>query len=309
MQSWFKDGFLPPDLPVRQETETEYILLEDLRRQSVDPNSPFRPPPPGLRLPDHVRQHRKPEIVRLDGINPLLEPISLLAQPKHFGPPALFFSSRGGHSTSIVDARGRSVLKGRLNWTLDDQISQNQDFVPVRLGDIKHLEAFEVDQAARAVVVAFRQGGIEAVDVGDAIMTPGDGCRTIYPYFDPPPNTINRRETFVWRVGDDVYAGTRGKISEVRNLPGETDGSVGEPSNDTIAVSALGGHHHFGRKAPVIRGVGGDLLDDDREPGLEDLLVIGRDKRKVYFCDRRAGTFRLLSLATVCSAMSVSHYS
>ena len=54
----------------------------------------------------------------------------------------------------------------------------------------------------------------------------------------------------------------------------------------------------------MTRGVGGDLLDDDREPGLEDLLVIGRDKDKVYFCDRRAGTFRLLSLAA--SAMSVS---
>ena len=313
MQSWFKDGFLPPDLPVRRQTETEYILLRDLRRQSIDPNSPFRPPPPGLRLPDHVRQRSKPEVVQLDGINPLLEPISLLAQPKHFGPPALFFSSRGGHSTSIVDARGRSVLKGRFNWTLDDQVGQNQVFVPMRLGDVRHLEAFDVGQAARAVIVAFRQGGIEAVDVGDAIMTPGDGCRTVYPYFDPPPNTINRRKTFVWRVGDDVYAGTRGKISEVRDLPGETDGSrngsMGDPPNDTITVSALGGYHHFGWKAPVTRGAGGDLLDDDREPGFEDLLVIGRDRDKVYFCDRRAGTFRLLSLGAVCSAMSVSHYS
>ena len=311
MQSWFNDGFLPPDLPVRRETETEYILLQDLRRQSIDPNSPFRPPPPGLKLPDHVRQHSTPEIVRRDGTNPLLEPISLLAQPKHFGPPALFFSSRGGHCTSIVDARGRSVLKGRFNWMLDDQVSQDQGFVPMRLGDVKHLEAFEVDQAARAVVVAFRQGGIEAVDVGDAIMTPGDGCRTVYPYFDPPPNAINRRKTFVWRVGDDVYAGTRGKVSEVRDLPRETDGTrngkMGDGQSDTMTVSALalGGHHHFGRKAPVTRGVGGDFLDDDREPGLEDLLVIGRDKDKVYFCDRRAGTFRLLSLAA--TAISVSN--
>ena len=311
MQSWFNDGFLPPDLPVRRESETEYILLRDLRRQSIDPNSPFRPPPPGLKLPDHVRQYSKPEIVQLDGTNPLLDPISLLTQPKHFGPPALFFSSRGGHSTSIVDARGRSVLKGRFKWTSDDQVSQNQIFVPMRLGDVKHLEAFEVDQAARAVVVAFRQGGIEAVDVGDAIMTPGDGCRTVYPYFDPPPNTINRRKTYMWRVGDDVYAGTRGKVSEVRGLPGETDdsrnGSLGDVPSDAITISApaLGGHHHFGRKAPVTRGVGGDPLEDDRERGLEDLLVIGRDKDKVYFCDRRAGTFRLLSLAAVCSAMSL----
>ena len=167
MQSWFNDSFLPPDLRLRQETESEYTPLRELRRQSTDPNSPFRPPPPGLRLPDHVRQYNTPETVRRDGTNPLLEPISLLAQPKHFGPPALFFSSRGGHCTSIVDARGRSVLKGRFNWTLDDQMSQDQVFVPMRLGDVKHLEGFEVDQAARAVVVAFRQGGIEAVDVGE----------------------------------------------------------------------------------------------------------------------------------------------
>lgn len=301
MQSWFKDGFLPPDLPVRRGTETEYILLRDLRRKSIDPNSPFRPPPPGLRLPDYVRQHRKPDIVRPDGVNPLLEPISLLAQPKHFGPPALFFSTRGGHSTSIVDARGRSVLKGRFNWTLDDQANQNQNSLPTRLGDVKHLEAFEVDRTGRAVVVAFRQGGVEAVDVGDAIMTPGDGCRTVYPYFDPPPNTINRRRTFVWRVGDDIDRGSGGKTSKGRDLSREADaprnGCVVDAPSDTFTVSVLGGHHHFARKAGVIRGVGGDLLDDDREPGTEGLLVIGRDKDKVYFCDRRAGTFRLMCLA------------
>ena len=71
-----------------------------------------------------------------------------------------------------------------------------------------------------------------------------------------------------------------------------------------MSALALGGHHHFGQKAPVTCGVGGDLLDDDWEPGLEDVLVIGRDKDKVYFCDRRVRTFRLLSLAA--SAMSVS---
>jgi hypothetical protein len=300
MQSWFKDGFLPPDLPVRRELETEYTLLLDLRRQSIDPSSPFRPPPPGLALPDHVRQCRKFETARPTGVNPLLEPISLLTQPKHFGPPALFFSSRGGHSTSIVDARGHSVLKGRFNWTLDDQVSRNQIFAPIRLGDVKHLEVFEVDKAARTVVVAFRQGGIEAAGVGDAIMTPGDGCRTVYPYLDPSPNTVNRRRTFVWRVGDDVEAGSGGRKPQGRELSGETNGlrngSVVDAPSDTITASVLGGHH-FGRKVPVMRGVGGDPQDDDRESGLEDLLIIGRDNDKVYFCDRRAGTFRLLCLA------------
>ena len=71
-----------------------------------------------------------------------------------------------------------------------------------------------------------------------------------------------------------------------------------------MSALALGGHHHFGWKTPVTCGVRGDLLDDDREPRLEDVLVIGRDKDQVYFCDRRARTFRLLSLAA--SVMSVS---
>ena len=55
MQLSFNDGFLPPDMPVRRDTETEYILLWDSRRQSIKPNSPFRPLPPGLRLPDHAQ--------------------------------------------------------------------------------------------------------------------------------------------------------------------------------------------------------------------------------------------------------------
>ena len=38
------------------------------------------------------------------------------------------------------------------------------------------------------------------------------------------------------------------------------------------SIRSTGGRF-VGRKAPVTRGVGGDLLDDDREPGLEDLLV------------------------------------
>ena len=193
MQSWFHDGFLPPDLPIRRETETEYILLQDLRRQSIDPNSPFRPPPPGLRLPDHVRQYSTPEIVRRDGTNPLLEPNITASTAEAFWATRsrLFIPCWSLYCTSIVDARSRSVLKGRFNWMLNDQVGQDRVVVPMRLGDVKRLEAFDVDQAARAVVVAFRQGGIEAVDVGDAVMTPGDGCRTVYPYFDPPLNTIN----------------------------------------------------------------------------------------------------------------------
>ena len=91
MQSWLTDGFLPPDLPVRRETEKEYNFLRDLRRQCITPNSPFRSPPPGLKTTFDNTVNNKPEIVRLDGTNPLLDSISLLAQSKHFEPTALFF--------------------------------------------------------------------------------------------------------------------------------------------------------------------------------------------------------------------------
>ena len=46
MQAWYRDGLLPPDLPVRREEDTEYILLKDLRLQCVDPTHPFRSSPP-----------------------------------------------------------------------------------------------------------------------------------------------------------------------------------------------------------------------------------------------------------------------
>jgi hypothetical protein len=102
MQTWYRDSLLPLDLPVRREEDTEYILLRDLRAQSVDPSHPFRPPPPPLNVPSFT--------LVPDPVKPLLPPISLLTQARHYGPPALFFTSRGGHSTTIVDARGRSVL-------------------------------------------------------------------------------------------------------------------------------------------------------------------------------------------------------
>ena len=60
---------------------------------------------------------------------------------------------------------------------------------------------------------------------------------------------------------NDVHSGTRGKVSEVRELPREKNGArygnVGDSPIDTITVSALGGHHHFSRKAHL----GQPLLD------------------------------------------------
>ncbi|KAF7339814.1 GYF domain-containing protein [Mycena venus] len=199
MQAWYKDGLLPPDLPVRREEDTEYVLLKDLRLQSVDPALPFLVPPPPAQPSAAEQAFTQPE-------KPLLSPISLLAQPRHFGPPALFFSTRGGHSTAIVDARGRSVLKGRFVWSDDaENEGQGPDAKPAplgRMGDVKRLEAFDVKD--RSVLVAMRQGGLEAVDLSDALLKPADESRTVLPQFSPPPSNINRRGPFVWKIGTPV---------------------------------------------------------------------------------------------------------
>jgi hypothetical protein len=174
MQGWFKDGYLPLDLPVRRENEEEYTLLRDIRAQSVDPTQPFKLQP--LLLTPTIPVETKTITIPTEP-KPLLPPVSLLKQPRHFGPPALFFSSRGGHSTSIVDARGKSVLKGRLLWSAP--ISQ--------AGEVRRVEAFDVRD--RAVVVALRRSALEAVDVGDALLNPGDESRPYIPEYSAAPTS------------------------------------------------------------------------------------------------------------------------
>ncbi|KAG8900389.1 hypothetical protein FRC01_010154, partial [Tulasnella sp. 417] len=181
MQSWFDDGFLPPDLPVRRDTETEYTPLKVLCAAAKHPGLPFRPPTPPPSPPP-------PEPLPVPNV--LLHPISILAQPRRFGPPALFYTSRGGHSTSIVDSKGKSVLRGRINWTADDEVT--------RLGDVKRLEAF--DTRGRAVLLALRHGGIEVADVGDALCLPGDESRPVLPHFHAEAPSVSRRPPFTWKL-------------------------------------------------------------------------------------------------------------
>ncbi|CAE6479369.1 unnamed protein product, partial [Rhizoctonia solani] len=295
MQNWLREGYLPPELPVRRADETEYTLLKDLRASVEDPAEPFRarvvrappsplvvPPTPVVVPPTPVDQseikergkeeererevkerereskvkEREHEVVEASGSrsregantpidapdanvpveasvpntpvepttpvaanipaeastsslpatpdpNPLapftptkalLKPISLLAQPRHFGPPALFYCSRGGHSTTIVDARGRPVLKGRIHWSANDA-----------MGDTHRIEAFDVGN--RAVLVALRQGGIEALDVGEALLEPGDESRTAVPaYRVQLAGGTSRPAPWVWKLGTSVSA-------------------------------------------------------------------------------------------------------
>lgn len=262
MQSWYKDGFLPLDLPVRREEDTTYTLLRDLRLQSVDPTHPFRPPPPPVTslVSTSESRHEKP----------LLPPITLLAQPKHFGPPALFYSSRGGHSTAIVDARGRSVLKGRFVWSNDDPCDDSCG----RMGDVKRLEAFDVMD--RSVLVAVRQGGLEAVDLSDALLRPADESRTALPQFIPPISNINRRTPFVWKSGTPILSSPSSNV--ILSL-----GSRPTKKESTGPAKSTNSRSEF-------------LLGDSGPEHREEVLFLGRKDDEIYLCERNVGSFRILRL-------------
>ncbi|KAG6896891.1 hypothetical protein C0992_005455 [Termitomyces sp. T32_za158] len=278
MQAWYKDGLLPLDLPVRREEDAAFLLLKDLRLQSVDPAYPFRASPP----PASASASTAPT-------TPLLKPISLLAQPRHFGPPALFFSSRGGHSTAIVDARGRSVLKGRFVWSSD---APNDDadadaksaVVQGRMGDIKRLEALDVDD--RSVLVAMRQGGLEAVDLCDALLRPADESRTVLPQFAPPLVNINRRAPFVWKIGMPVASSS----SSTSTTASVLSKGKGNSSNRLSSKKSSDGTI----KSPAVKS---EFSSSDVElDSHEEVLFLGRKDDEIYLCERNTGSFRILRL-------------
>ncbi|KAJ3561110.1 hypothetical protein NP233_g10401 [Leucocoprinus birnbaumii] len=266
MQAWYRDGLLPSDLPIRREGETEYTLLRDLKLQCVDPAHPFRsptPPPTTVNAPSASSHMEKP----------LLPPISLLSQPKHFGPPALFYSSRGGHSTAIVDARGRSVLKGRFVWSNDE--ARDDAGVPAgKMGDVKHLEALDVKD--RSVLIAMRQGGLEAVDLSDALLRPADQSRTTLPSFHPPSTTINRRHPYVWKIGTPIDSSVA--PLSVLSLKGKM------PKKAGIGITKSTG---------ASQGFVGAEADGDPN---DEVLFLGRTDDEIYYCERNAGSFRILRL-------------
>ena len=270
MQEWYKGGLLPPELPVRPEEDTEFMLLGELRLLCVDPTQPFRTLPISPPL-------KRPQIPDLE--KPLLSPISLLTQPKHFGPPALFYSSRGGHSTAIVDARGRSVLKDKLLWSSDEDTTLTSSG---KLGDIKRLEAFDISQ--RSLLVALRQGGLEVVDLGDALLKPADESRPNLPNYAVPLNVVGRRAPFVWKIGnplsctfrlvDDLSTTTKGK--------GPFASSNKKSSNGTTKnMSKADGY-----------GI-------ESETDQQGVLFLGRNDDDVYFCERNISSFRIMRLTPV----------
>ena len=235
---------------------------------------PFRSsPPPPVPAPTQM-------MPPVDPSKPLLPPMSLLSQPRHFGPPALFFSSRGGHSTTIVDARGRSVLKGRFIWSADDDDETYGQAGAVKLGDVKRLEAFDVKD--RAVLVAMRQGGLEAVEFGDALLAPADHSRTLLPHFHPPTGSVNRRGPFVWRIGTP------------------TSSSSGSPPLPSVLPKTP--HRFHGKKQSTVLSKSPGRNDfssaeQDADHHRDEVLFLGRKDDEVYLCERRSGMFRILRIS------------
>lgn len=273
MQAWYKDGLLPPDLPVRREEDSEYTLLKDLRLQSVDPTQPFRVVAPLVDTP--------PSSISSTFDKALLSPISLLEQPQHFGPPALFFSSRGGHSTAIVDTRGRSVLKGKFLWSSDESEAAKPP-TSGKLGDVKRLEAFDVKKGS--VLVAMRQGGIEVVNLGDALLKPADESRTILPHYNPPVSNINRRAPFVWKIGTPLASSPM----QAGDLITKNNGplgllSAGKKANMISTKAASGKTDSFSGE-----------FDVDSQ---DEVLFLGRKEDEVYMCERNGASFRILRLS------------
>jgi hypothetical protein len=326
MQAWYKDGLLPIDLPVRREGETEYVLLKDLRQQCVDPTHPFRSPPVTAAGGNANGNAQGAVTVNTNSSSTqgptesLLPPISLLAQPKHFGPPALFFSSRGGHSTAIVDARGRSVLKGRFLWSQEEKDVEVKTSFMGRMGDIRRIEAFDVQN--RSILVAMRQGGLEAVDLGDALLKPADESRTMLPSFDPSPSNVNRRKPFVWRIGTPVsvntgYGHATGVVGVGTVLSSKKPGmllgghlsgkkmssgpSSSKSPNTKTEFSHGGGAGKNGEGGE--KGVGSLSGLDGIEDSEEEVLFLGRKGDEMYLCERNAGFFRILCLCPMNSSM------
>lgn len=274
MHAWYREALLPPDLPVRREEETEFILLKDLRQHCVDPSQPFGP------ASSRAISGESPTDDSACTGKPLLQPISLLSQSRLFGPPALFFSSRGGHSTAIVDGRGRSVLKDRFFWTSDDDVD-GQLLHSGRLGDIKRLESFDLQD--RSILVAMRQGGFEAVDLTDALLRPADASRDVLPHFTAPTFQMNRRKIFTWRIGSPPSSSSSTSVTVTTTLP--RNSSRSNVSTKKIGAGKASARQEFGS---------GDF---EGEPSRCEILFLGRQDDNVYLCERDGETFRVLRLS------------
>ncbi len=283
---------MPSNLPLRKDNENTFITLKALQDLRPGVSNPFEPLET---LPESsnnastsrpkVSQRTHPKIPLPEY---LLSPISLLAQPRHFGPPALFFSSRGGHSTSIVDGRGRSVLKGRVLW--DSDCSQDTQAHLAPLGDVKRLEAFDAKDS-RTILVAIRQGGIEAADMSDALLRPADHSRTSLPFFASPNTATGRRRNVVWRLGNPLEDVSSYSDPPPRGITVKKDTVLPRKSATTSKKMRSMKRSDMPKERD----------DSPSPPSNDEIFFLGRWEDHVYLCERTADSFRILRISLLAS--------
>lgn len=152
------------------------------------------------------------------------------------------------------------------------------------MGDTNRIEAFDVGD--RSVFVALRQGGIEALDVGEALLEPGDESRTEIPaYRVQLPGGTSRRSPWIWKLGTSVAA-------------------VNAPAPSTSTTTTSGAAAENGKRRAGGRRQGES--NDDSNPFAdspfaflsdEGMIFLARQGDSVYLCERNAGKFRLLKLS------------
>jgi hypothetical protein len=153
-----------------------------------------------------------------------------------------------------------------------------------RMGDVKRLEAIDVDD--RSVLVAMRQGGLEALDLGDALLKPADESRVALPQFSSPPSNMSRRAPFVWKIGTAVSS---------------------SPTSATVLTSRSRGTHlpipykkQSTSASKFVSKTDFNLSDLDTEYQNE-VLYLGRKDDEIYICERNEGAFRILRLCPTSS--------
>ncbi|EJU01916.1 hypothetical protein DACRYDRAFT_116336 [Dacryopinax primogenitus] len=204
-----------------------------------------------------------------------LPPVSLLAQPSHYGPPSLFFCSRGGLSTAIVDHKGKSVLLDKFHWSSPSTSALKDKYArrPAGLGDVQKVEAFDGHNNG-AVLVAIRDSGLEAVDIADALLTPS----TTAGIAPAAAGSYSRRLTWSWDVADP--------------FPSNAD-SAGPNSASPTDPRALA--------AAKLNGVINSPIRSATQPGRDYhnnqfISYLGREGSRVYMCTRSAHMFRVICL-------------
>jgi len=144
------------------------------------------------------------------------------------------------------------------------------------MGDVKRLEAFDVRD--RSIIVAMRHGGLEAMDLGDALLKPADESRTTLPNFAPPPSNTNRRGPFVWKIGTPIIS----SLTSSAALSNKSKGGL-LPKKQSAGPGKSPAKPDFNAE--------GELESPD------EVMFLGRSHDEMYLCERNAGSFRILRLS------------